>query len=418
MNNNENPNLKLLILGEPLSIHTIRWVKQLLDTGWDIRLFCPLPPKWSVWADGRWEKVLHKLSREIAPISLLWVESNFFYKLLEKRRTHLGFLTPFFQWVEPYFDRLLGMLWKKKLMETLQHFQPDVVHSLGINQNWRNLCQPMLEQKRNGNLTAPWVYSSWGTDLTFYHGLSPQNKMEVEAVIRSVDFYISESNHDREMAIQYGMPQDRFLGVLPAFGGVHLEKHDQFRTPGPVSERTGLYIKGRGTEDPVGRAMVIMDAIEKLHDILSGYTIYIGAASLSIAQKALEVREKYGLNIIVLPYIEEPEDVLRYVGMSRLFISITINDGLPASLVEAMALGAFPIFSNLPSIGEWITHGENGFLAEVDDTEKLAEYIRQALQDDKLVNRADEINRKIIRERLEYRLVRNKVVAMYQRFAH
>jgi glycosyltransferase involved in cell wall biosynthesis len=418
--NKKNRKLKILILSNPLSVHSIRWVKQLQNTGWEINLFCPVAPKWSTWANNSYNKTLHDLSQEIAPIAILSVKINTIYRLLDiirrgfrafSRMTNTNILI-----LDTHFDNFLSRLWQKMLIQTLDYFQPDVVHSLGINQAWQNLCLPILEQKRKGTITAPWIYSSWGTDLTFYPGLSLQNREGVQAIVQSVDYYISECKRDYEIALQYGF-RGRFLGFLPAFGGINVDKINRYRKSSSISERKSLYIKGRGVEDPVGRAMIIMDTIEKLHDTLSGYNIYIGLATTSIVQKALEIKEKYGLSIIILPFAENPEDVLNYVGSSRVFISITLNDGLPASLVEAMVLGAFPIFSNLPSIGEWVTQGENGLLVDLDNPEKLAEYIQLALQDDDLVNQAGIINTKIVQEKLEYTLIRDKTIAMYQQVA-
>ena len=314
------------------------------------------------------------------------------------------------------FSKLIERTWKKNLSEILNDFRPDIVHSLGINQNWRNLCLPVLDRKLESALTAPWIYSSWGTDLTFYSDLSPQNKHQVMAILQSVDYFISECKRDYELAVQFGF-RGEFLGYLPAFGGIDMDKMMRHRKEGSVSARRNFYIKGRGTEDPVGRANLILEAVEKLHDFLAGYQIYVGQATPSVIKQANQLKKKYGLSIQVLPIVENAEEVLNYIGSSRISISITANDGLPASLVEAMALGAFPIFSNLPSISEWITDGENGYLIDLHKPEELAEHIHQALVDDDLVTRADIINAKIIQEKLEYSQIRNKVISLYQHVA-
>ena len=60
-------------------------------------------------------------------------------------------------------------------------------------------------------------------------------------------------------------------------------------------------------------------------------------------------------------------------------VSITDQDGTPNSLLEAMAAGAVPVCSDLPSIREWIEHGSNGFLAAFDDPQAVANALRLAL---------------------------------------
>jgi glycosyltransferase involved in cell wall biosynthesis len=417
MNNDQNRKLKILILSNPLSIHSIRWVNQLKDTGWEVRLFSPVAPKWSIWANNRNKKILQRFSKDVEPIIILTVKINAIYRLLNIVR--LGFRiiskitnAKLFNF-DTYFDNLIAIIWQKKLIETLDHYQPDIVHSLGLNQNWCNLCQPILEQRKKGLLSSPWIYSSWGTDLSYYPNMSPHNLEEVKAVVSTIDFYIAESRYDYERAIQFGL-HGQFLGYFPAFGGIDLEKARRYIEPGFISNRKIIYIKGRGTEDPIGRAMVIMDAIEELASMLQNYQILIGQATSSIRQKAFEIKEKYRMNIKLIPYAENPDDILKYIGSSKVFISITVNDGLPASLVEAMSMGAFPIFSDLPSLSEWIEHGENGFLLDLESPDKLVDYLKQALQDNNLVNKAAKMNANIIQEKLEYTRIKEKVVEMYQ----
>jgi glycosyltransferase involved in cell wall biosynthesis len=107
--------------------------------------------------------------------------------------------------------------------------------------------------------------------------------------------------------------------------------------------------------------------------------------------------------------------LLKYFSLSRIFISFTINDGLPSSLVEAMSLGAFPIHSNLESISEWITDGINGFLVPIHDKNILKKAIIQSLHDDDLVKNAEQINRILVKNSLSAELIRTKTINMYKK---
>jgi glycosyltransferase involved in cell wall biosynthesis len=60
-------------------------------------------------------------------------------------------------------------------------------------------------------------------------------------------------------------------------------------------------------------------------------------------------------------------------------VSITDQDGTPNSLLEAMAAGAIPVCSDLPSIRDWIEPGRNGFLAAFNDPLAVADALRLAL---------------------------------------
>jgi glycosyltransferase involved in cell wall biosynthesis len=83
-------------------------------------------------------------------------------------------------------------------------------------------------------------------------------------------------------------------------------------------------------------------------------------------------------------------------------VSPSTHDGTPNSLLEAMASGVLPVASNLETIREWITHGENGLLFDPLDSNDLASAIVRALKDTKLRAHAAEINAKMISERADY----------------
>jgi glycosyltransferase involved in cell wall biosynthesis len=94
---------------------------------------------------------------------------------------------------------------------------------------------------------------------------------------------------------------------------------------------------------------------------------------------------------------------------------MTVNDGLPSILVEAMAFGALPLHSDLEPIREWITDGKNGLLVEAEDVAMTAAALRRAVSDDAFVDQAAEINSRLVAEKLEYVAVRQRAIEMYER---
>lgn len=57
-----------------------------------------------------------------------------------------------------------------------------------------------------------------------------------------------------------------------------------------------------------------------------------------------------------------PEKVLHYLSVSKYFISNSVVEGMPYTLVEAMSMGAVPIVSNVEGHADLILNGFNGFL--------------------------------------------------------
>ena len=183
-------------------------------------------------------------------------------------------------------------------------------------------------------------------------------------------------------------------------------------------KRRLIFLKGRDQQgddgDPVGRAMTAMDAFKLCEQDLKHYTIVISQASKAIIAKAEELTKTTSLKIQILPYLPYNE-ILKIIGSSRVFIALTVNDGLPSSLVEAMALGSFPIHSDLEPIQEWIIHKKNGLLITPENPEICAEAIRKAINEDSLVNIAAEINTDLVEEHLKYEVVKTRAIERYKK---
>ncbi|MGH7227807.1 MAG: glycosyltransferase family 4 protein [Nitrospiraceae bacterium] len=61
-----------------------------------------------------------------------------------------------------------------------------------------------------------------------------------------------------------------------------------------------------------------------------------------------------------IPY----QDMPLWYNLARAVVMVPQSDGMPNSLLEAMACGAVPVLNRLPQYAEMIRHGENGFLVD------------------------------------------------------
>jgi glycosyltransferase involved in cell wall biosynthesis len=79
-----------------------------------------------------------------------------------------------------------------------------------------------------------------------------------------------------------------------------------------------------------------------------------------------------------------------------------------------MLMGSFPIQSCTACADEWIVGGKSGLIVPPEDPHDVADAIRKALSDDRLVDTAAEINAQTARQRLEAGIIKPKVIQMYQ----
>ena len=93
------------------------------------------------------------------------------------------------------------------------------------------------------------------------------------------------------------------------------------------------------------------------------------------------------------------EEMPKLLSQADIYISTSLDDGTSVSLLEAMASGAFPIVTDIPSNREWISDGENGFLVPIDEERFLAEKILEAIRNQDLLERSRDKNFCLIKEK-------------------
>ena len=127
-------------------------------------------------------------------------------------------------------------------------------------------------------------------------------------------------------------------------------------------------------------------------------------------------RLKIEKNVVLLPTLKQT-DLWPLFGRAEASVSVSQHDGTPNSLLEAMALGCFPIAGDIESVREWITPGENGILIDPGSPEQLANAILCAMGNEPLRRRAAEQNRQLILTRAEKSVVSASLAAFYRQLS-
>jgi glycosyltransferase involved in cell wall biosynthesis len=97
-----------------------------------------------------------------------------------------------------------------------------------------------------------------------------------------------------------------------------------------------------------------------------------------------------------------------------IYVSTSLYDGTSVSLLEAMACGAFPIVTDIPSNREWVTDGKNGFLVPISNESFLAGKIVEAVHRGELLKRACEENREIAKKDADWEIIISKTAGIYK----
>ena len=78
------------------------------------------------------------------------------------------------------------------------------------------------------------------------------------------------------------------------------------------------------------------------------------------------------------------KDVSKIIAKSDVITSVSKREGLPRSIMEAMALGRPVVVSNVRGNRDLVKHGENGFLVQLGDIEGLVSSFKKLIDDAKL----------------------------------
>lgn len=102
---------------------------------------------------------------------------------------------------------------------------------------------------------------------------------------------------------------------------------------------------------------------------------------------------------------EEHIELFKLLRLADIFALASFKEGLPISLLEAMALGIPSISTNVNAIPEAVKHLETGWLIEAGDDKKLAEAIVKLKSDSNLRRKLSENGQKFVLENFNEKIV-------------
>ena len=367
------------------SIHVNRWIENLAGSKHELYWFDvlgkgELPSKIAIQQITNWKK------RKVP-----YIKGEYFLQ----RKFPIFYTT-----LQPFLEVTAN----EKLAQILNEIQPDLVHSFEM----QGCSYPILETMQKFP-QIKWLYSCWGSDL-FYFQNQPKHVLKINAVLSRTNYLHTDCNRDFILAKNLGF-KGKHIGVIPGGGGFHLEAFFPFAKP--IAERKIVLIKGY--HHHVGRGLVVVKAVQSIQKTIEalGFEVVVfGAHPIVIDhikdnKLPFQVYDRHGL---------AHYELLQLMGQSAIYLGNSISDGMPNTLLEAIIMGTFPIQSNPGNVtAEIITESENGFLIEnPNDDNAISNLILKALQQPELLQKAFEINQKIAKERLDYMVNQQKIVALYQ----
>lgn len=384
--------MKILIIAMTDSIHTSRWVSQIIDQGWDVHIFPSI-------LGG----IAHDKLRGV--------------KIHDSFLSFNGKVGIKFSSLPSLFAAIPDLIMtrfntkrfhQRRLSKLIDRLKPDIVHTL----EFQTSAYLMLEAKMNlKEVSFKWIATNWGSDI-YYFGRFPEHEKKIREVLSQCDYYSCECERDVALARQFGFKGET-LPVFPNAGGFDLSEISSLRQDN-AEDRKIIMLKGY--QGWSGRALSGLDALKKCKDLLSGYEIVLYSVdpNSEVPNAVDTFRQETGISVKILPAKTPHDAILKFHGQARISIGLSISDAISTSLLEALVMGSFPIQSSTACTDEWINDGKTGIKVPPEDPVKIAEAVKKALLDDDLINSARKHNYKLTEERLDSTIIKNKSIDFYK----
>lgn len=278
----------------------------------------------------------------------------------------------------------------------LKDIRPDLVHAGPVQ-----TCGYVAALSR----FHPLVVMSWGSDMLVHVDRNAEWRFATGTTLRAADGFFCDCETVRAAARHWiAIPNER---IVQFPWGI---ERGSFSPPGTAVFRESLglspdafaFISTRSWEPPYDTGILLQAfdrAYRKNHRLrllLLGNGSEAGWVHTFIAEHGLG-------NIVLTPGLIAGADMPGWFRAANGYVSCAGSDGTSISLLQAMATGLPVVVTDIASNREWITEGENGWLASSGSSREFAEKLLRAVSLEQGERDAiSERNQQIVAERADW----------------
>lgn len=340
---------KILIVGMLNSIHFARWLDQFRNSDLEFHIWSSTPVR-------KPHPIILGLSLE-AHQATYTVYSNIwtFSKII---------------WL---VDLLLGNLLRASaLKREIQRIRPDIVHGV----EFQHGCYLIVRSFDFLKVPAPYlIATNYGSDIYWFRKY-PRHRKKIQKVLSVASAYSAECSRDVKLAKEMGF-KGKILPVIPNSGGFSSEI--LLAPKIPARDRSLLLVKGY--QGWVGRARLALQAISLGARDYGELEIVVFSCNRSTLREISRIRKKDNLNIRGYKKGElSHSQMLELFSKAKLYLGVSLSDGISTSMLEALASGCFPVQSSTSCANEWFEDGETGILLHDLSVQNIAAKVSLGLE--------------------------------------
>lgn len=291
------------------------------------------------------------------------------------------------------------------LSKTIEIVKPDVVHTQS------QLFLPSLQAVRISNrLGLPCVVTVHGVIAKRSPAINFAQRLYLHTLaldlFRRVDKVICLTQSDAREIVKLGCHYSK-IHIVP--NAVDTER---FR---PCAKReTGLivwvgrFVPEKGLTYLLGAARILAKSPHDFKFLLIGFG--------PLKTKIENLSNAYGLSeFFEFAGSLRRTEIALILGKATMFVFPSLKEGMPISVLEAMACGLPIVGSDISGIKEVVTHGQNGFLVPPRDPKALANAILTLLEDDRLRRRLGSNARDLMTRKYSWDIIIDRLAEVYSK---
>ncbi|WP_193310627.1 glycosyltransferase family 4 protein [Halorubrum halophilum] len=282
----------------------------------------------------------------------------------------------------------------------LNEFQPDIVHA--HNRFFYTSVLSSLYSIQSNYKLVTTVHLG---DIGMISGLSGRAAEIFEQTISR--FVISSSDQvigvsDAAEKIAQSLGANRTAVVRNA---VDVDKF----SPSPIEEKSLLYIGRFVHNNGIRDLLTALPAILNSHPDTEVHLVGSGP----LEKEVREIIQSFGIHDSVSIY-DYVNDISEMYNLASVFCRPSYSEGLPLTMLEAMASGVPPVVTPIAGVPEVVTDHETGVLVEPGNPDAVARAIIELFDDVELRKRLSKNSREYVTENLTWEQRTEKVIQVYK----
>lgn len=219
-----------------------------------------------------------------------------------------------------------------------------------------------------------------------------------------------------ELTDLYGIDKNKIHVI---YNGVDIERfkprpnRDELRKEfGLKKEKVVLFVgrlyHRKGLETLLESVPPVLKEFNNVKFVISGTGFKQKEESLKNLAKQLGIED----HVKFLGYVPDDKLPLLY-SASDIFVLPAIYENFPFAILEAQSTALPVISTKVGGIPEFLVDTENGFLIDPGDTKQLTQKVLTLLQSPELAKQMGDHGRKLIEEKLDWRIITGQVIDLY-----